>query len=101
MTGRPDDDEATLVPLGDDELQAIAVKVSVARATPPGTLAPEPRPRKDVLAETQDDLLRLLGEVRRHRRREQRWREHLKAARAGPEPEGLRRAVDEILDDLV
>jgi hypothetical protein len=101
MTGPSTDDEATLIPLGDDELEAIAVKVSVARANPPGSLVPEPRPRKDVLAEAQDDVLRLLGDVRRHRKRERRWRDHLKTARAQDDAETLRRAVDEILDDVV
>ena len=99
MSAVPPDEP--LVPLSDDELEALAVKVAVARETPPGSGPPDPRPRKDVLAEAQEELSRLLGEVRRQRARARRWREHLKTARGRNDPQALARAVDDLLDDLM
>jgi hypothetical protein len=43
----PDEDA---LPLSEDELQAMALRATLALAKPPGRVAPEPRPRRDDVA---------------------------------------------------
>jgi hypothetical protein len=95
----PDDDDA--LPLDEEELQAIALRVTVALSSPPGSGAPDPRPRKDTLEEAYDSVLRLLREVRRLRRRDERSRDALRAALSAGEPDAMRSAIEDVLDDTV
>jgi hypothetical protein len=101
MAGGPDapneDDDA--VPLSDDELYALSVRFSVARDTPPGSLPPDPRPRRDALEEAYDAVLRLVREVRRQRRRNDRTKAALRAALAGGDPAAMKRAIEDVLDE--
>jgi hypothetical protein len=94
-------EDEDVVPLTDEELEAIEVKATVAIDTPPGTVAPEPRPRKDALEEAHSDVLRLVKEVRRHRGREKRWKEGLKAALAENDSEVLKKTAEDLLDEAL
>ena len=93
----PHDHDA--LPLADDELEAIALKVTVALSSPPGV--PDPRPRRDSLEEAYDSVLRLLREVRRLRRRDARTRDALRAAAATGESDRMRSAIEDVLDDTL
>jgi hypothetical protein len=92
-------DEEDTLPLTDDELESLSVRAAVALEMPPGTVAPEPRPRKDVVEEAYGEVLRLVKEVRRLRRRDARWRDALRAALSANDPEAVRRTVNDVLDD--
>ncbi|HUG52955.1 MAG TPA: hypothetical protein VMR21_05120 [Vicinamibacteria bacterium] len=94
----PDDDA---VPLSDAELEALAVRTTVALATPPGSLPPDPRPRRDSLAEAYEDVLRLLREVRRLRGREERTKDALRASLSAGQPQAIKSAIEDVLDDTV
>jgi hypothetical protein len=72
MAADPVSDEEDALPLSEDELQAFVLRATVALANPPGSAVPEPRPRRDVVEEAYDAVLRLVREVRRLRRREDR-----------------------------
>jgi hypothetical protein len=91
-----DDDS---LPLAEEELEAMALRATVALSSPPGT--PDPRPRRDTLEEAYDSVLRLVREVRRLRRRDARTREALRTAAATGEPDRLRSAIEDVLDDTV
>jgi len=103
MAGAPvapeDDDDA--LPLTDDELQALAVRATVARDTPPGSLPPDPRPRRDALEEAYDAVLRLVREVRRLRRRGHRAKGALRSALAEGDPAVMKRAIEDVLDEAL
>ena len=75
--------------------------MTVALANPPGSVAPDPRPRRDTLEEAYDSVLRLVREVRRLRRREDRGKEALRAALAAGEPAAMKSAIEDVLDDTV
>ena len=93
----PDDDDS--LPLADDELEAMALRATVALSSPPG--APDPRPRRDTLEEAYDSILRLVREVRRLRRGAARTRDALRAAVATGDPDEMRSAIEDVLDDSV
>lgn len=95
----PEDDDA--LPLSEDELQAMAVHATVALANPPGSVAPEPRPRRDVVEEAYDAVLRLVREVRRLRRREDRAKDALRASLAVGDADSMKSAIEDVLDDSV
>jgi hypothetical protein len=101
MPSGPDapDDVDTALPLSDDELYALSVRFAVAREAPPGSRPPEPRPRRDALEEAYDAVLRLVREVRRQRRRNDRAKGALRAALADGEPAAMRRAIETVLDE--
>jgi hypothetical protein len=94
----PDDDDA--LPLDEEELQAMALRATVALSSPPGA-TPDPRPRRDTLEEAYDSILRLVREVRRLRRRQERSRDALRAALAAGEPDAMRSAIEDVLDDTL
>src|SRR5262249_8933775 len=94
----PDDED--LLPLGDDELEAIRLRATVALASPPGSAPPDPRPRRDALEEAWTSALRLVREVRRLRRREDRAKESLRAALSSGDARRARGAVGDVLDML-
>jgi len=96
----PEEDDAAL-PLTDDELQGIAVRATVARDTPPGSLPPDPRPRRDALEEAYDAVLRLVREVPRLRRRDDRAKGALRTALAEGDPAAMKRAIEDVLDDAL
>jgi hypothetical protein len=98
---RVDPDDADALPLGEDELEAIALRVTVALANPPGSVAPDPRPRRDALEEAYDSVLRLLREVRRLRRREDRGKEALRTAMASGDAAAMKSAIEDVLDDTL
>jgi len=94
-----DDDDA--LPLSEDELQAIVLRATVALANPPGSVAPEPRPRRDVVEEAYDGVLRLVREVRRLRRREDRAKDALRHALSVGDADSMKSAIEDVLDDGV
>ena len=94
----PQEDDAAL-PLSDDELYALSVRFSVARDTPPGSLPPDPRPRRDALEEAYDAVLRLVREVRRQRRRHDRTKIALRAALAEGDAAAMKRVIEDVLDE--
>jgi hypothetical protein len=95
----PDDDDA--LPLSEDELQALVMRATVALANPPGSIAPEPRPRRDLVEEAYDGVLRLVREVRRLRRRQDRARDALRHSLAVGDADSMRSAIEDVLDDSV
>jgi hypothetical protein len=95
----PEDDDA--LPLSEDELEAIAVRATVALANPAGSVAPDPRPRRDALEEAYDTVLRLVREVRRLRRREDRGKDALRASLAVGDAATMKSAIEDVLDDAV
>jgi hypothetical protein len=96
---RIDPDDAGALPLSENELDAIALRVTVALANPPGSVAPDPRPRRDALEEAYDSVLRLLREVRRLRRRHDGSRDRLRAALAVGDAASMKSAIEDVLDD--
>lgn len=98
--GNEDDDDVTL-PLSDDELQAMELRATVALANPPGSMPPDPRPRRDALAEAYDDVLRLVREVRRRRRRDDRCRSALRASVSTGDAGAMKSAIEDVLDDTI
>jgi hypothetical protein len=95
----PDDDDA--LPLSEDELQALVMRATVALANPPGSIAPEPRPRRDLVEEAYDGVLRLVREVRRLRRRQDRARDALRHSLAVGDADSMKSAIEDVLDDSV
>ena len=95
----PDDEDA--LPLSEDELQAMVLRATVALANPPGSVAPEPRPRRDVVEEAYDGVLRLVREVRRLRRREDRAKDALRHALSVGDAGSMKKAIEDVLDDGV
>ena len=95
----PDDDDA--LPLSEDELQAMVLRATVALANPPGSIAPEPRPRRDVVEEAYEAVLRLVREVRRLRRREDRAKDALRTSLAVGDAGSMKSAIEDVLDDSV
>jgi hypothetical protein len=95
----PDDDDA--LPLDEDELQAMTVRATVALANPPGSVPPDPRPRRDALEEAYDSVLRLVREVRRLRRRADRAKDALRASLATGEAASMKSAIEDVLDDTL
>ena len=95
----PDDDDA--LPLSEDELQSMVLRATVALANPPGSVAPEPRPRRDVVEEAYDGVLQLVREVRRLRRREDRAKDALRNALAVGDADSMKSAIEDVLDDGV
>jgi hypothetical protein len=96
----PEEDD-TALPLSDDELQALAVQATVARGSPPGSLPPDPRPRRDALEEAYDAVLRLVREVRRLRGRGERAKGALRAALGEGDPAAMKRAIEDVLDEAL
>jgi hypothetical protein len=94
-------DEDDALPLSEDELQAMVLRATVALANPPGSLAPEPRPRRDVVEEAYDAVLRLVREVRRLRRREDRAKDALRTSLAVGDAGSMKSAIEDVLDDSV
>ena len=94
----PDEDA---LPLSEDELQAMVLRATVALANPPGSVAPEPRPRRDVVEEAYDTVLRLVREVRRLRRREDRAKDALRNSLAVGDAGSMKSAIEDVLDDSV
>jgi hypothetical protein len=94
-------DDADAVPLSDAELEALAVRATVGQETPPGSTPPDPRPRRDVVAEANDAVLRLVGEVRRLRRREKRAKDALRAALSAGDRAAVQSAIEDVLDDAL
>ncbi|PYQ39995.1 MAG: hypothetical protein DMF77_19740 [Acidobacteria bacterium] len=94
-----DDDDA--LPLSEDELQAMVLRATVALANPPGSIAPEPRPRRDVVEEAYEAVLRLVREVRRLRRREDRAKDALRTSLAVGDAGSMKSAIEDVLDDSV
>jgi hypothetical protein len=94
-----DDDDA--LPLSEDELQAMVLRATVALASPPGSIAPEPRPRRDVVEEAYEAVLRLVREVRRLRRREDRAKDALRTSLAVGDAGSMKSAIEDVLDDSV
>ena len=97
-TVAPDEDA---LPLSEDELQAMVLRATVALANPPGSVAPEPRPRRDVVEEAYDTVLRLVREVRRLRRREDRAKDALRNSLAVGDAGSMKSAIEDVLDDSV
>ena len=95
----PDDGDA--LPLSEDELQAFVLRATVALANPPGSAVPEPRPRRDVVEEAYDAVLRLVREVRRLRRREDRAKDALRHSLAVGDADSMKSAIEDVLDDSV
>jgi hypothetical protein len=95
----PSDDDA--LPLSEDELQAMVLRATVALANPPGSIAPEPRPRRDVVEEAYEAVLRLVREVRRLRRREDRAKDALRTSLAVGDAGSMKSAIEDVLDDSV
>jgi len=96
----PSDDDDVL-PLSEDELQGMVLRATVALANPPGSVAPEPRPRRDVVEEAYDAVLRLVREVRRLRRREDRAKDALRTSLAVGDAGSMKSAIEDVLDDSV
>jgi hypothetical protein len=96
----PSDDDDGL-PLSEDELQAMVLRATIALANPPGSIAPEPRPRRDVVEEAYEALLRLVREVRRLRRREDRAKDALRTSLAVGDAGSMKSAIEDVLDDSV
>jgi hypothetical protein len=94
----PDEDA---LPLSEDELQAMVLRATVALANPPGSVAPEPRPRRDVVEEAYDTVLRLVREVRRLRRREDRAKDALRNSLGVGDADSMKSAIEDVLDDSV
>jgi len=94
-------DEDDALPLSEDELQAMVLRATVALANPPGSNAPEPRPRRDVVEEAYDTVLRLVREVRRLRRREDRAKDALRTSLAVGDADSMKSAMEDVLDDSV
>lgn len=88
------------MPFTDEELEQLLLRSTVAGATA-GDSTPDPRPRKDSLVDAYGDVVRLVAEVRRHRRREERWKNALRAALADGDPAAQRRAMEDVLDDAL
>lgn len=102
MAGDPlPSDDADALPLSEDELQAMVLRATVALANPPGSVAPEPRPRRDVVEEAYDAVLRLVREVRRLRRREDRAKDALRTSLAVGDAGSMKTAIEDVLDDSV
>jgi len=97
--GPSDDDDA--LPLSEDDLQAMVLRATVALANPPGSIAPEPRPRRDVVEEAYEAVLRLVREVRRLRRREDRAKDALRTSLAVGDAGSMKSAIEDVLDDSV
>ena len=97
--GRLDADDDDALPLAEHELEAMALRATVALSSPPGSTGPDPRPRRDTLEEAYDSILRLVREVRRLRRRHERSRDALRAALAAGDAEAMRSAIEDVLDD--
>jgi hypothetical protein len=95
----PDEEDA--LPLSEDELQTFVLRATVAVANPPGSAVPEPRPRRDVVEEAYDAVLRLVREVRRLRRRGDRARDALRNALAVGDAGSMKSAIEDVLDDSV
>jgi hypothetical protein len=93
--------EEDALPLSEDELQAMVLRATVALANPPGSVAPEPRPRRDVVEEAYDTVLRLVREVRRLRRREDRAKDALRNSLAVGDADSMKSAIEDVLDDSV
>jgi len=100
MAGDAVADEDAL-PLRDDELQAMVLRATVALANPPGSVAPEPRPRRDVVEEAYDTVLRLVREVRRLRRREDRAKDALRNSLAVGDADSMKSVIEDVFDDSV
>src|SRR5262249_19876616 len=96
----PEEDDAA-IPLSDDELYALSVRFAVARDTPPGSLPPDPRPRRDALEEAYDAVLRLVREVRRLRRRNDRAKGKLRGALGEGDAMAMKRAIEDVLDEVL
>ena len=94
----PDEDA---LPLSEDELQAMVLRATVALANPPGSVAPEPRPRRDVVEEAYDTVLRLVREVRRLRHREDRAKDALRNSLAVGDADSMKSVIEDVLDDSV
>ncbi|HYU44415.1 MAG TPA: hypothetical protein VEQ84_19885 [Vicinamibacteria bacterium] len=94
-------DEDDALPLSEDELQAMVLRAAVALANPPGSVAPEPRPRRDVVEEAYGAVLRLVREVRRLRRREDRAKDALRTSVAVGDAGSMKSAIEDVLDDSV
>ncbi|HEU0093077.1 MAG TPA: hypothetical protein VFS78_13245 [Vicinamibacteria bacterium] len=94
-----DDDDA--LPLSEDELEAMVLRATVALASPPGSVAPEPRPRRDVVEEAYEAVLRLVREVRRLRRRGDRAKDALRTSLAVGDAGSMKSAIEDVLDDSV
>jgi len=102
MAGGPaSPDEEDALPLSEDELQAFVLRATVALSNPPGSAVPEPRPRRDVVEEAYDGVLRLVREVRRLRRREDRAKDALRNALAVGDAGSMKSAIEDVLDDSV
>jgi hypothetical protein len=95
----PEEEDA--LPLSEDELQAFVLRATVAVSNPPGSVAPEPRPRRDLVEEAYDSVLRLVREVRRLRRREDRAKDALRNALAVGDADSMKSAIEDVLDDSV
>jgi hypothetical protein len=101
MAGDPVASDDDVLPLSEDELEAMALRATVALANPPGSVAPEPRPRRDVVEEAYDAVLRLVREVRRARRREDRAKDALRTSLAVGDADSMKSAIEDVLDDSV
>ena len=77
------------------------MRFAVAREAPPGSRPPDPRPRRDALEEAYDAVLRLVREVRRLRRREDRAKDALRNALAVGDAGSMKSAIEDVLDDSV
>jgi tellurite resistance protein len=99
--GPASSDDEDALPLSEDELQAMVLRATVALANPPGSVAPEPRPRRDVVEEAYDAVLRLVREVRRLRRREDRAKDALRTSLAVGDADSMKSAIEDVLDDSV
>ena len=100
---RPSDavhDDEDAAPLSEAELEALAVRAWVAQENPPGSAPPDPRPRRDALEEAYGDVIALVREVRRLRRRQERARAALRASLLEG-PEAMKDAIEDVLDDAV
>jgi len=100
-SGSPAAEDDDGLPLGDDELEAMAVRAAVALDNPPGSVPPDPRPRRDALAEAYGSVLRLVREVRRLRRRDARVRDALRAALSSSDAARVKAVIEDVLDDTV
>jgi tellurite resistance protein len=101
MAADPVASDDDVLPLSEDELQAMVLRATVALANPPGSVAPEPRPRRDVVEEAYDAVLRLVREVRRLRRREDRAKDALRTSLAVGDADSMKSAIEDVLDDSV
>jgi tellurite resistance protein len=101
MAADPVASDDDVLPLSEDELQAMVLRATVSLANPPGSVAPEPRPRRDVVEEAYDAVLRLVREVRRLRRREDRAKDALRTSLAVGDADSMKSAIEDVLDDSV